>query len=706
MNEGWNSDEDRAGNPIVSQQYTNTDRYHNSDRSRNQRNNRNRDYDGSQQSHQDSRRDNRKGGQGQEDGLVIHIEQSKIGKLIGRGGSKIKELERDSGARINIDKSYGNDTAAVTLVGSEEAQNKAKELIDELMSEDRQYGSGGGGGRQWGSGNRGGGRQNTYDQKKNYDSQQGGNSAPVEAFTEIDWEKANEAHARYQTERWANVGPILKEFYREDPVVANMSEDHVARIRKQNNNIECRRVFDNVEEGGPENSFKVPNPVETFEQAFQDYPEILEEIRKQGFSKPSPIQCQAWPILLSGKDLIGIAQTGTGKTLAFLLPALIHIDGQPVPRAERKGPNVLVMAPTHELALQIEKEVSKYSYRGIRSVCVYGGGNRKEQSASVSKGVQIVIATPGRLNDLVQTGVLDVKSVTYLVLDEADRMLDMGFEPQIRKTLLDVRPDRQTVMTSATWPQGVRRLAQSYMKDPIQVFVGSLDLAAVHSVRQTIHLVTDEEKTTMLYNFFQNMGENDKVIVFFGKKSRVDDLASELALSNVNCQSIHGGRDQLDREQALEDIKNGSVKILLATDVASRGIDIEDITHVFNYDFPRDIEEYVHRVGRTGRAGRTGESISLMARNDWSRAKELIRILEEASQEVPEGLYKMAERYEAMKEKKAQEKERDRLDFGSYGERDRYGGGRDRYGGGSGGGGGGGGRDRYGGGGRRGGSRW
>lgn len=200
------------------------------------------------------------------------------------------------------------------------------------------------------------------------------------------------------------------------------------------------------------------------------------------------------------------------------------------------------------------------------------------------------------------------------------------------------------------------------------------------------------------------MGEDDKVIVFFGKKTRVDDLASELAMQNIICQSIHGGRDQQDREQALEDIKNGTVKILLATDVASRGIDIEDITYVFNYDFPRDIEEYVHRVGRTGRAGRTGESISLMTRQDWSHAKKLIAILEEASQEVPAGLYKMSERYDAMKEKKAQERESERIDAGGYGGgggRDRYGGGgRDRYGGGSGGG--------YGGrgGGRRGGNRW
>ncbi|CAK9811542.1 Probable ATP-dependent RNA helicase DDX43 [Anthophora quadrimaculata] len=413
----------------------------------------------------------------------------------------------------------------------------------------------------------------------------------------------------------------------------------------------------------------IPNPIETFEQAFEIFPEILEEIKKQGFTKPSPIQCQAWPILLSGQDLIGIAQTGTGKTLAFLLPALIHIEGQPIPRSERSGPSVLIMAPTRELALQIEKEVNKYSYRGFKAVCVYGGGNRKEQVNVITKGVEIVIATPGRLNDLVEANVLNLTSITYLVLDEADRMLDMGFEPQIRKTLLDIRPDRQTAMTSATWPQGVRRLAQSYMKKPIQVFVGSLDLAAVHTVLQKIYIIDEEEKTDMMYQFFREMAPTDKVMVFFGKKSRVDDIASDLALQGVNCQSIHGGREQCDREQALEDLKTGQVQILLATDVASRGIDIEDITHVLNYDFPRDIEEYVHRVGRTGRAGRMGESITFMTRRDWSHAKELINILEEANQEVPEEVYSMADRYEAWKEKRANEKQFGRLDRGDYSNR-------------------------------------
>lgn len=183
-------------------------------------------------------------------------------------------------------------------------------------------------------------------------------------------------------------------------------------------------------------------------------------------------------------------------------------------------------------------------------------------------------------------------------------------------------------MTSATWPAGVRRLAQSYMKDPVQVSIGSLDLTAAHSVRQIIRIVTDEEKTDHLLEFFRSMGENDKVIVFFGKKATVDNIASDLAIANVDCQSMHGGRDQSDREQALEDIRDGGVKILLATDLASRGLDVCNISHVFNYDFPKDIEEYVHRIGRTGRAGKTGEAISLITRGNWAIVGKLIKILE------------------------------------------------------------------------------
>ncbi|CAD1476446.1 unnamed protein product, partial [Heterotrigona itama] len=536
-------------------------------------------------------------------------------------------------ASIRVSRSTGSYSTDVTIIGTKEAQNQAKTLIDELLKETPVILT-----------------ESLQDLKV---EQEDKNDEPEIDFTNFNWTLAHKKALEYEKQKWAKATPIIKNFYKEDPTVANLTPEQVAHIRQINNNIEVKYVFEDKEENG---CGHIPNPIEAFEQAFGDYPEVLEEIRKQNFTKPSPIQCQAWPILLSGRDLIGIAQTGTGKTLAFLLPALIHIEGQLTPRSERKGPNVLVMAPTRELALQIEKEVNKYSYHGIKAVCVYGGGSRKKQVDVVTEGVEIVIATPGRMNDLVHAKVLNVSSVTYLVLDEADRMLDMGFEPQIRKTLLDVRPDRQTVMTSATWPQGVRRLAQSYMKNPIQVFVGSLDLATVHTVTQTVYIIEEEEKTDMMYQFFRNMSPTDKVIVFFGKKVKVDDVASNLALQLVDVQSIHGGREQSDREQALDDLKQGIVQILLATDVASRGIDIEDITHVLNFDFPRDIEEYVHRVGRTGRAGRTGESITFMTRKDWSHAKELINILEEANQQVPDELYQMAERYEAWKQKRANEK--------------------------------------------------
>ncbi|XP_021914078.1 probable ATP-dependent RNA helicase DDX43 isoform X2 [Zootermopsis nevadensis] len=583
-------------------------------------------------------------GGGSGDGTKVMIKSSDVGKVIGKGGSKIRELQGESGAHIQIGKPSDEDfgqTTSVIVSGSGESVAKAKQLIEDFLNNFNSR-SNGSSGNISGSGNGVYGTAVSESEPK---------KPPV-----INWAEVNRIYDEAQKERWNKCPPLLKDFYIEDPHVASMLPEEVQKLRKEKNNIVVTYVF---EEG--ENA--IPNPVRTFEQCFAHYPDILEEIYKQNFEVPSPIQCQAWPILLKGHDLIGIAQTGTGKTLAFLLPALIHIDKQPVPRSQRGGANVLVMAPTRELALQIEKEVKKYSYRNIKCVCVYGGGNRREQVNLVAEGIEIIIATPGRLNDLVMAGIIDVKSVTYLVLDEADRMLDMGFEPQIRKILLDIRPDRQTVMTSATWPEGVRRLAQSYMKNPIQVFIGTLDLAAVHSVTQRIELIKEEDKSALLREFIDNMEPDDKVIVFVGKKTRADDISSELSLEGIKCQSIHGNREQYDREQALEDLKTGEVRILIATDVASRGIDIEDVTHIFNYDFPRNIEEYVHRVGRTGRAGKTGESISLITREDWAQAKELIAILEEANQEVPEELTKMAERFNVWKEKKAAEKERERMDL-------------------------------------------
>ncbi|XP_063921665.1 probable ATP-dependent RNA helicase DDX43 [Zophobas morio] len=562
-----------------------------------------------------------------DDATIIKVPSKFVGRIIGRGGSKISDLQFESGARINVTKDVEGDETLIRLIGDDEAVSKAESLIRELTIERDNFEN----------------RSVPLEQKPPLEE-----PTFVEPPKQINWRAVFEESDAHEAAQWASLPPIKKEFYNEHPEVTAMSDEQVATFREENNNIVVERTFKSA------TSKPVPKPVVTFDQAFYQYPEILKEIEKAGFTTPSPIQSQAWPVLLSGEDLIGIAQTGTGKTLAFLLPALVHIDGQCITKVERRGPAVLVMAPTRELALQIDKEVKKYEYKGITAVCVYGGGNRREQIKVVTDGVDIVIATPGRLNDLVEAGHLNVKYVTYVVLDEADRMLDMGFEPQIRKVMYSIRPTRQTVMTSATWPMGVRRLAQSYMVDPIQVYVGTLDLAATHTVTQIIEIMPDDDeaKFSAFMEFAHNLDPTEKVIVFCGKKSRADELSSELVLQGIQCQTIHGDREQSDREQALIDIADGTVQILIATDVASRGLDIDDITYVINYDFPRNIEEYVHRVGRTGRAGKSGKSISYVTRGDWAQAKDLIAILEEAQQYVPEEVYKMAERYTVWKEKK------------------------------------------------------
>ncbi|XP_038603904.1 probable ATP-dependent RNA helicase DDX43 [Tachyglossus aculeatus] len=563
--------------------------------------------------------------------LCFTLESALIGALIGRGGSKIRELQESSGSKIQIDK--GDYKAEVKIFGNKEAQNKAKSLIDELIKRQEQS-----------SPSERTGKQSSITQDDDDDSESGSQLRPM-----IDWTSIRENRAKYEAMKWADLPPIKKDFYVESKRTHSMSQKEINNWREKNNNIMC----DDLKDGEKR---PIPNPICKFEDAFQHYPDVMANIRKVGFKRPTPIQSQAWPIVLQGIDLIGIAQTGTGKTLAYLMPGFIHLDSQPVPRNKRGGPGMLVLTPTRELALQVEAECSKYTYRGIKSTCIYGGGDRKGQISLVTKGVDIVIATPGRLHDLQMNDFINLRSITYLVLDEADRMLDMGFEPQIMKILLDVRPDRQTVMTSATWPDSVRRLSKSYLKNPMIVYVGTLDLTAVNTVEQKVVVIPEEEKRSFIRFFIDAMKPKDKVIVFVGRKLTADDLSSDLSLQGIPVQSLHGNREQFDREQALDDFKKGRVRVLIATDLASRGLDVHDVTHVFNFDFPRNIEEYVHRIGRTGRAGRTGESVTLVTRNDWRIASELINILERANQSVPEELVLMAERFKLHKEKKDVEK--------------------------------------------------
>jgi len=268
----------------------------------------------------------------------------------------------------------------------------------------------------------------------------------------------------------------------------------------------------------------VPRPITTFDEAgFPEY--VMSEIRAMGFDAPTPIQCQAWPMALSGRDLVAVAETGSGKTISFALPAMVHINAQPL--LERgDGPIVLILAPTRELAVQIQQECTKFGKSSrIRNTAIYGGAPKGPQVRDLSQGVEICVATPGRLIDMLESGRTNLKRVTYLVMDEADRMLDMGFEPQIRKIVSQIRPDRQTLLFSATWPKEVQRLAMDFQHDFIQVNIGSLELTANHNVKQIIEVCSEYDKRDKLLKHLEQISsENAKVLIFVGTKRVADDL--------------------------------------------------------------------------------------------------------------------------------------------------------------------------------------
>jgi ATP-dependent RNA helicase DBP3 len=381
-------------------------------------------------------------------------------------------------------------------------------------------------------------------------------------------------------------------------------------------------------------------PVMSFEQTGLPA-EMLHAIRD--FVQPSPIQSQVWPIILSGHDLIGIAATGSGKTLGFGLPMLRHI------RAQRdagvvtgKGPLALVMAPTRELALQISAVLEDAGSKcGIGSVCVYGGVPKGPQVSALKSGVDIVVGTPGRLADLMQDGACRLQNVTYLVLDEADRMLDLGFEPHIRAICSEVRADRQTLMFSATWPTAVQQLAANYLSTPVKVTIGSQDLAASHSVTQQVEVVEGNARDERLLSLLaqHHKSRKNRIIIFVLYKKEAPRVEALLKRRGWDAAAIHGDISQAQRTAAVEAFKAGTCPLLIATDVAARGLDIPDVEVVVNYSFPLTIEDYVHRIGRTGRAGKTGLAITFFVGvNDKPRAGELINVLREAKQKVPEVL--------------------------------------------------------------------
>merc|ERR1712048_503384 len=299
---------------------------------------------------------------------------------------------------------------------------------------------------------------------------------------------------------------------------------------------------------------------------------------------------------------------------------------------------------TRELAVQIQEESNRFGKSSkIKNTCCYGGVPKQNQARDLEDGVEIVIATPGRLIDFLESGKTNLKRVTYLVLDEADRMLDMGFEPQVRKITSQVRPDRQTLMWSATWPKEVQKLARDLCKEePVHINVGSLDTRCAHTIRQYVEVVDERDKRGRLRRLLEKVMDGSKILIFAQTKTAGDDLTRELREDGWPALCIHGDKKQEEREWVLKEFKEGKSPILVATDIAARGLDVKDIKYVINYDFPGSIEDYIHRVGRTGRAGATGSSYTFFTTDKSRHAKHLVEVLKEANQPVPEELQKLA----------------------------------------------------------------
>eukprot|EP01039_Chlorochromonas_danica_P009070 gene9070-10009_t len=394
-----------------------------------------------------------------------------------------------------------------------------------------------------------------------------------------------------------------------------------------------------------------PAPVDSWEQCgLSD--RILLSLTQYGMYQggPFPIQAQAIPAIMCGRDVIGVAKTGSGKTLAFLLPMLRHIQDQP-PLVEGDGPIGLVLAPARELACQIYQEAKKFTKNlAMRVACVYGGAGVAEQIADLKRLSEIVVCTPGRLIDLLtmQAGrMLSLRRVSFAVLDEADRMLDMGFEPQIRMIMQTIRPDRQTVLFSATFPRTIEKLAKGLLRFPVEIIVGERTTVN-KDIQQLVEIRADDQDKFL--RLLQLLGEwydsTGQVLIFVDKQEKADGLYLDLTNLGYPCLSLHGGKDQVDRDHTLHEFKAGKKRIMVATSVAGRGLDVPAIVLVINFNCPNHLEDYVHRVGRTGRAGRKGVAYTFLTEKDDQYAHVIIQALKKSGQSIPPDLQNLAQAFQ------------------------------------------------------------
>ncbi|RAL52440.1 hypothetical protein DM860_007297 [Cuscuta australis] len=425
-----------------------------------------------------------------------------------------------------------------------------------------------------------------------------------------------------------------KNFYIEVREISRMTSEEVANYRKQ---LELKI-----------HGKDIPKPVKTWYQTGLST-KILDTIKKLNYERPMPIQVQSLPVIMSGRDCIGIAKTGSGKTLAFVLPMLRHIKDQP-PLAPGDGPIGLVMAPTRELVQQIHSDIRKFSkVVGLSCVPVYGGSGVAQQISELKRGAEIVVCTPGRMIDILCTSggkITNLRRVTYLVMDEADRMFDMGFEPQITRIVQNTRPDRQTVLFSATFPRQVEALARKVLNKPVEIQVGGRSVVN-KDITQLVEVRPEGERFFRLLEILGEWSEIGKILIFVHTQDKCDALFKDLLKHGYPCLSLHGAKDQTDRESTIADFKSNVCHILIATSIAARGLDVKELELVINYDAPNHYEDYVHRVGRTGRAGRKGCAITFISDEDARYAPDLVKALELSEQVVPDDLKKLAEGFMA-----------------------------------------------------------
>lgn len=465
-----------------------------------------------------------------------------------------------------------------------------------------------------------------------YSDEERGDTELASALSTI-FKKSKKKELPIVNHRTITYQPFKKDFYKEVPELARMTPEEVSAYRIELESVKIKGK-------------DCPKPVKNWAQCGMSSKE-LDIMKKSGYEKPTPIQAQAIPAIMSGRDVIGIAKTGSGKTLAFLLPLLRHVKDQP-PLDYDDGPIALILTPTRELAIQIYNECRKFCKPlKLHPVCVYGGAGVSDQISDLKRGAEIVVCTPGRMIDILASNsgrVTNLRRVTYTVLDEADRMFDMGFEPQVMRIISNIRPDKQTVMFSATFPRQMEALARKILNQPLEVQVGGRSVVC-KDVEQTVCVLEAEEKYLKLLELLGLYQENGSILVFVERQEEADYLVKDLMRSGYTCMALHGGMDQSDRDTTLADFRSGVNRLLVATSVAARGLDVKQLILVINYDCPNHYEDYVHRCGRTGRAGNKGMAFTILTPDQAKLSGEIVKALELSGATVPEELSELWKNY-------------------------------------------------------------